>query len=147
MQLSEHFTLAEMVFSREAAIHRIDNTPPPHVVKNLVKTCLVAEELRAILGGLPWSVSSGYRCPKLNLLVGGKPTSAHLDGSAMDFNCFAFGPPERVFSYLKSVLQKEKKKLLFDQLIIENTWVHLGVFNRNGFQRRQFLDLRSKKNG
>jgi uncharacterized protein YcbK (DUF882 family) len=34
--------------------------------------------------GIPFLITSGYRCPTYNISVGGKPSSAHLKGLAAD---------------------------------------------------------------
>lgn len=80
MNLSPHFTFAELI----ATAHRgIDNTPPAWVVDNLRALCLdVLEPLREVFG--PLHVVSGYRCPELNVAVGGKPKSQHIQGLAAD---------------------------------------------------------------
>ncbi len=36
------------------------------------------------VAGVPFVITSGYRCPKHNKAVGGKPTSSHLKGLAVD---------------------------------------------------------------
>ena len=36
------------------------------------------------LAGIPFVVTSGYRCPKHNAEVGSKPTSSHIKGYAAD---------------------------------------------------------------
>lgn len=37
--------------------------------------------------GVPFVITSGYRCSKHNAEVGGKPNSAHLAGKAVDIKC------------------------------------------------------------
>ena len=62
----------------------IDNTPPSSAVKalnDLVDNVL--DPLREAWGG-PIRVNSGYRCPELNRIVGGTPTSQHQRGEAAD---------------------------------------------------------------
>lgn len=41
------------------------------------------DKARAI-AGVPFRISSGYRCPNHNRVVGGKPQSSHLAGHAAD---------------------------------------------------------------
>jgi zinc D-Ala-D-Ala carboxypeptidase len=39
------------------------------------------------LAGIPFRISSGFRCVEHNRRIHGKPRSAHLDGSAVDIKC------------------------------------------------------------
>lgn len=39
------------------------------------------------IAGIPFVISSGYRCPKHNFDVGGVPDSSHTNGSAVDIVC------------------------------------------------------------
>ena len=41
-------------------------------------------DLARLLAGVPFKISSGYRCKKHNLEVGGVKNSAHLKGLAVD---------------------------------------------------------------
>jgi hypothetical protein len=87
VNLSPHFTLAEFTRSQMASRKGIDNTPPEFVVENLRRLCLrVLEPLRAAVGR-PLRISSGYRCPALNLVVGGSRTGSHPLGEAADLEC------------------------------------------------------------
>ena len=68
---SEFFTLAELIKSSTADKHHIDNTPPTEVLKNLqYGVDMVLDPLRRLYGK-PIIITSGFRCPKLNTLVGG----------------------------------------------------------------------------
>ena len=44
------------------------------------------DNARAI-AGVPFRITSGYRCPAHNAAVGGKPTSSHMSGYAVDIAC------------------------------------------------------------
>ena len=67
-KLTAHFALEELAVTS----HReIDNRPPPDVVGTLRNTAARMEAVRHLLGERVISVSSGYRCPELNRLVGG----------------------------------------------------------------------------
>lgn len=39
------------------------------------------------IAGVPFRITSGYRCKQYNWKIGGKPRSAHLDGLAVDIKC------------------------------------------------------------
>jgi zinc D-Ala-D-Ala carboxypeptidase len=121
--LSEHFTLAEFTHSDTATAYGIDNTPTPEALDQLHETAALLEEVRAICGNQAVTISSGYRCPQLNSMIGGAANSAHLYGCAADFTIPAFGSPLEICRKLESRMDE----LAIDQLIYENaSWVHIG---------------------
>lgn len=76
IKLSKNFTLNEMILSATAIRRKIDNTPNEQVIKCLKELC--QNVLQPIREKKPITVTSGYRCEKLNNAVGGgknKPTS------------------------------------------------------------------------
>jgi zinc D-Ala-D-Ala carboxypeptidase len=121
MQLSEHFSLAELTFSQTALRKGIDNTPPVIELENLRRLCwLILEPLRT-LWAVPIRIDSGYRSPILNNLVGGAPTSAHMDGRAADLVPIGLDLTQ-AFAAIRN------SQLPFDQLIIEcNAWIHVAI--------------------
>ena len=130
MQLSPHFTLAELTVSQSAARLGIDNNPPPSVIKALERTALGLEGVRMLLGA-PVLVSSGYRSPALNKAIGGAKNSQHMTGQAVDFICPGFGSPRQIVKTLVN------SGMQFDQCILEfDRWVHLSFSDK---PRRQAL--------
>lgn len=86
-QLSPHFTLEELTHSDTATRHGISNMPlPAHLANMKAHLAPGLEALRALLGGGPLNVHDAYRCPDVNHLVGGTPTSAHPLGLAADID-------------------------------------------------------------
>lgn len=133
MQLTEHFTLDELVRSDTAVRKGINNTPPSGVVESLRRVAQILERARSIFGGNPILVSSGYRCLALNVEVGSTRTSAHLVGLAVDFTCPKFGSP------LDICRRIEASDIPYDQLIYEGSWVHLGLSAVGIKPRREVL--------
>lgn len=130
-KLSAHFTLEELCMTQ---VRDADNEPKSEaVMSNLRGTAQRMEGIRALLGSKPVLVTSGYRSPFVNKAVGGSLTSAHMTGHAVDFICPGFGSP---FEVCKKI---EESDLLFDQLIFEETWVHLSFAPR---MRREVLTKR-----
>jgi zinc D-Ala-D-Ala carboxypeptidase len=136
-KLSRRFTLKDLIVSDTAARRGLDNRPPIRVVKRLRRLAAGLERVRALTGrGL--EVSSAYRGPTLNALVGGTRTSHHMHGLAVDFSCPRFGSPFRI---CKAIL---RSPLRFDQLIYEHGdaedggWVHLSFAPR---MRRRVLTI------
>ena len=81
--LSSHFSLSEFVVSQTATRLDIDNVPTQEIIDALKLLCQhVLEPLRVALG--PVIISSGYRSPKLNSVIGGSTTSQHCYGEAAD---------------------------------------------------------------
>jgi hypothetical protein len=135
IQLSAHFTLEEFTSSQTAARKSIDNTPSPEIVTHLRATAALLERVRAILGNVPVIISSGYRSPALNAIVGGVPSSAHLSGRAADILVPTFGTPMEVCS----AIEPHVAELGIDQLIFEfEAWTHIGTADQ---PRRQVLTI------
>lgn len=119
MNLTQNFTLQELTASQTAAGRGIDNRPNIQETANLARLAETLEQVRALVGR-PVIVSSGYRSPALNKAIGGSSTSAHMRGLAADFACNGITPVDLARRIADS-------DIVFDQLIYEGTWVHLGL--------------------
>ena len=82
MILSAVPTVEQLCHSDRAVEHGIDNAPPPEVVLNMQKHLAPGLQKVSEMLGHPLTHSSGYRCQRLNELVGGSKTSAHMQGYA-----------------------------------------------------------------
>ena len=84
MQLTNNFSLAEMVKSETALRHDMDNTPGEVEIANLKTLC--EKVLQPVRDYFQKGVkcNSGYRAPAVNQKVGGSPTSDHCKGQAAD---------------------------------------------------------------
>ena len=134
IQLSEHFTLEELIFSETAVRKGIDNNPTQEVVNNLKRLTEVLEQVRKLVDK-PLHISSGYRGPILNSKIGGAKTSAHLEGRAADFTCSAFGTPLQI----ARIICNNKVLNVVDQLIMEGNWVHIAIPKNDELPRKQVL--------
>lgn len=100
---SEFFSLTELIKSSTATKHHIDNTPPADVIRNLqYGVDMVLDPLRRIYGK-PILITSGYRCPKLNTLVGGVSNSWHTQGNAADIHVASLTEATKLFSNLQKI--------------------------------------------
>ncbi len=116
---SRYFSLDALTFSDTAARLHIDNTPPSTVVTALADTAGRLDQVCDLLAK-PVLLVSAYRSPDLNAAMGGKPTSSHVSGRAVDFICRDFGTPQQVCERIV------KAGIKFDQLIQEGEWVHIS---------------------
>ena len=134
MQLSPHFTLAELTYSQTAAREGIDNTPSAEIIENLKITAELLEQVRAVLK-TPLVITSGYRCLILNRKIGSLDSSAHVQGQAADFIAPGYGDPYHVCAAIQS------SGMVFDQLIHEfKSWTHIAWSKT---QRKQVLTIDS----
>lgn len=121
----------QLCYSETALKHGIYNTPQdPEVLKNLeALECKILMPVFQHFSGTP-DITSGYRCPELNALVGGEKSSQHCLGEAVDFGILDTDIFE-IASWIEQNLE-------FDHLILEkytaanlNTgWVHCS-YRRN----------------
>ena len=138
MQLTDHFTLAQLTCSETAERDGIDNTAPLEVIDNLRRLAEGLEAVQALLGA-PLDISSGYRSPALNRVVGGSPTSQHSQGLAADFVCAAFGTPLDIAATIQA------SDIEFDQCILEyGRWVHLSF---SAAPRGRMLSIHNSQDG
>ncbi|HEY6864712.1 MAG TPA: D-Ala-D-Ala carboxypeptidase family metallohydrolase [Burkholderiales bacterium] len=136
-RLSPRFSLKHLIVSETAARRGLDNRPPARVVRRLRRLAAGLERVRAITGR-DLDVTSAYRGPALNALVGGSRASHHMQGLAADFSCPRFGSPFRICQAIV------RSPLRFDQLIYEHGdaddrgWVHLSFAPK---MRRRVLTI------
>lgn len=135
--LSDHFKLSEFLYSQTALSHKCPEqfSPDMDIVYNLHALVVnVLEPVRVHLGK-PIRVTSGYRCPALNRLVGGVDTSQHLKGMAADISC------EDNQKLLYTITRLRHDELLdFDQLImygstIKPRFIHISFNSLNNRQQ------------
>ena len=130
MNITKNFTYEELIRSSTAQAHKIDNIPPPLELSKLQRLCKeVLQPIRDKYGQPIW-VSSGYRCPKVNALVGGSKTSQHMKGEAADIKATKTNNSD-LFNLIKSMI--DKKEITVGQLIWEYgtkkeaQWVHVSL--------------------
>ena len=130
MNLTEHFSLDEMIRSETAARHGYDNTPNEAEIANLTRLCELLEQVKETLGGKPIMINSGFRSKQVNDAVGSKDTSQHRLGCAADIRVPGMTPREVVQACIDA-------NLPFDQIILEfDAWTHISVPNVAGADPR-----------
>lgn len=117
-----YFTVEEMTKSQTAEVNHIDNTPDEKVIGNLKKVMYILDMIRVHMGK-PILINSGYRCKKLNEMVGGVQKSMHTKGLAADFRTKEKEDINTMFEFLK----KKQKEFKITELINYKTFIHMGV--------------------
>ena len=136
MNLSDNFTLEEMVRSTTAEAKGIDNIPSQDEIDNLKELAVnVLQPIRDKYGK-PIYINSGYRCPQLNRAVGGVNNSQHLKGMAADIRS---KDNKELWDLIVGMVNG--KEIEVDQLIDESnlSWIHIS-YNK-GKNRNQILRL------
>ena len=123
----------EMTRSATAKRYGINNNPSPQVMQNIIKLVdNILDPLRARWGA-PIVVSSGYRCPKLNKIVGGAANSQHTTGEAVDIHTLSDKPEDnrKLFNLIANM------NLPYDQRIDESGYngSQVSYSPRNRHQR------------
>lgn len=144
MKLTKNFSLSELTRSVKATKLGIKEQfiPSEEVIDNLTNLCQnvlqpIRDELKA-----PLTITSGYRCSKLNKEIGGSKTSQHVKGEAADVVSLDENGAINNSFLLDLILSLWfTKKIEFDQLIIEfpdedgnPEWLHISYSmkgNRN----------------
>lgn len=73
---TKNFSQSELEKSTKASKNGINNAIPQHLIQNAKDLLSTLQVIRDALGK-PIKITSGYRCEKLNKLVGGVPNSSH----------------------------------------------------------------------
>lgn len=134
--ISKNFSYREFEASDKADEKGICNVITSFEVRDAIKALVdtVLQPLRDAWGK-PLHINSGYRCPELNRVVGGQPTSQHVKGEAADVAC---DKPVELARLAAAMC------LPYDQMIIYPTFVHFS-HKLKGQQRAQILYNKSYK--
>lgn len=118
--MTRNFSIDQLIASKTALERGIDNQPGLDIKNQLRFTLAGLERVHAFIGK-PLQISSGYRCPELNHIVGGSMNSQHMRGEAVDFFCLVL-----TAKTVARILERNLQMLGIDQLIFEHTWVHVS---------------------
>lgn len=131
----KYFSITEFLCSSVADKYQVSNIPGDEellAVLNNIKALVdnVLDPLRAMIGR-PIIITSGYRCQRVNELVGGSKTSQHLSGKAADIHVQEYTPQQ-----MDVVYQTIQMCYDFDQLIFypSKNIIHISW---NGDKNRQ----------
>lgn len=133
--ISKNISYRQATHSQMAISIGYNNTPDPQQLATMKHT---AEKIfEPIKHAIPAAIiSSFFRTPQVNVLIGGSKTSQHCKGEAIDIDSHDNTTNAQIFNYIKNNLE-------FDQLIWEfgnnnnPDWVHVSL-KKNG-NRKQIL--------
>jgi len=80
---TKNFTWAEALYLPRWNIHVL---PPEEIIKNIENMAEKAQKVRDVLA-TPMLITSWYRPPEYNGLIGGATKSWHMTGGGCDFRC------------------------------------------------------------
>jgi hypothetical protein len=144
MQLSDHFSYAELTRSTTAVRKGISNSPTKEHAANLVQLCNeVLEPLRKLYGR-PIRISSGYRSVALNKAVGGSASSHHCYGMAADIDQGSAAENMKIFNLLKAYGTFSQLIYEFGNLEDGPDWVHVS-FDKDDLSREILRAVRVGK--
>lgn len=126
-----NFKISELIYSETAIKNNINNMPDINSLDNMLNLIYYCLQPARELLNAPMTITSGFRNPLVNRLVGGINSSQHLYGQAADFIIKGM-TPNQIISIIKT------SKIEFDQLINEyDKWVHIS-YNK-GKNRKEIL--------
>jgi len=137
IKVSKYFTYADLSVSTTAKQEGIPNKIPQELLVTAVQSARSMDAVREYLAK-PVIPVSWYRSLALNTRIKGSKTSQHMKAEAIDFISPSFGSPVDIcFS-----LREARSEILFDQLILEHSWVHISfALNPTRKPRGQVLTL------
>jgi len=136
-QLSEHFWLNELTQSETAEAHGITirvelESDVDFNLRNLVSTILQPLRYRV---GHPLKITSGYRPPEVNKLVGGAETSQHLTGEAADIYSDQLSLYELSRQVIRGVLPYDQMIAEYDEGVLHISRTQAGDNRRQALSR------------
>lgn len=131
MYKGKYFSVPELCMSTTARKKGINNDPNPEQERNLIALIeKLLDPLREMYGR-PIYINSGFRCYKLNKIVGGSKNSEHMYGFAADATTGTRDGNLKLFELIK------RSGLKWHQLINEKPdaqgrpcWIHIS-YNPN----------------
>lgn len=126
MYTSNYFTVEDLIKSDTASRRGIDNQPSEEIRKELEMTAckLNVISLYAQMKGATIRPTSGYRCPKLNALVGGVKNSLHMQGRAVDFVVSDDKIKHELYKTL--VCEENRSRMRICEIIEYTNFIHIG---------------------
>lgn len=138
MEKPKYFELTELLKSETAVAHGIENLPTWEIVETLKRFVSNTLDPIRIKWGQPLIVSSGYRIPELNVMVGGSVTSDHLEGLAVDITLPSWSKRKLLELFILIQVMVDNGEIDIDQVIYyrKKKIIHIGAGEK---LRKQFI--------
>ena len=144
--LTNNFSKREFEASSTAAKHKINNKIPLEYEDNLIRLANMLQAIRDAYGQ-PIIIGSGFRCDKLNKMVGGVANSDHRFCAACDIHSKSDTLKDNKKLW-DVIMELVKKKIIVARQIIWEygkrgigmDWIHISVNNdHNVYKTNQIL--------
>lgn len=141
MQLTKNFSMDEFCVSSTADARGISNKPTEEHKKRIVEVLAPGMQLVRDIFGRAVVMTSAYRNPTVNKLVGGVPNSDHAQAFAADFRVAGLSSYQVATRLAEEIKPGGKLHGKVDQLILETSRsiVHISFAPR---KRGQLLTQR-----
>lgn len=138
MKNPSYFALREFLESETAVNAGLENYPTWDNVEALNRLAIEVLDPIRKQWGQPLKVTSGFRVPELNVMVGGSSTSSHMDGEAADIALVSWSKRKVSELYNLIVEMVENGEIEVDQVIYyrHKKIIHIGIGDR---LRKQFI--------
>lgn len=131
VSVMKNFNLSEMVKSRAAEIHGLENMPKEEEMENLIFVMHELQETRDTFYSRPIIVTSGFRSKEVNDAVGGAANSRHMKGQAADVRTAEKNAGEmKLLAYALRERMTEPGSMIRKIILEEDKgckWVHVEV--------------------
>lgn len=124
--LTKHIALEELTASDVATRHGIDNDLPIELRANALGLAEMLERIRGLVGK-PLLITSGYRCPALNAMVGSRASSDHTQALAADFRFPGWGDSTAICTGLQHLMSDLGIGQLINEYPGPGGWVHVST--------------------
>lgn len=137
MKLTPHFTLEELTRTDEKDLKQLNLEEGLKIKDKLIKLAEFAESVRGVLG-CPLTVTSGFRCLKLNNRIGGSAMSQHLFGEAIDIIPMKMSAFE---AFSKIIISG----IAYGQIILEKRKISHLIHISMGYKRQKLYSTSANK--
>jgi len=147
-KISKHISYKEAVRSNAANRLGIDNTPNDQQLDRMVYVAEKSfEPVRVDLNARIY-VSSFFRCPDVNVKIGGSATSFHPLGAAIDADADPYGETTNREIFISAINNSEFTELIYEYPtydLSDCAWVHMACVKGRENERKIKIKYKGEK--